>query len=381
MVVDVGGDASGGRGQRSAGRRRAPGSRSPTVEVRAVKDVDPVGEARQVGREPVRGRRHVAGSRRDGDTGEARGAGPARARSAGRRTTRPRGSASARSGGRRPRPGRGAPPACRPCTTAPAIELDPADRRTRVRRQSPARPWRGDRSAGLIGWPCLCGGRPAGTKTTRSRPSARAPSWATARCAMWIGSNVPPNTPSEPPRSRRSRQRVLPGLRLPFELGRPDPDQVARRDPGAPQLAVDAEPRELALEPFRGFLDVEVGLRRDPFDPPAADADTPSPSRSMLNPSVIASIRWTTTPAGSGGSASSAASGSIVGEASAQRSEALAVLRRDRRRVDCSLAARALRRRATRRAAAGRSILLKATSIGLASSAGSCARSSSRITS
>ena len=58
----------------------------------------------------------------------------------------------------------------------------------------------------------------------------------------------------------------LPGLRLPLELGATDPDGVARRDPGAAQLGVDAEAGEVALEALGGLLDVEVGLGGDPLD-------------------------------------------------------------------------------------------------------------------
>src|SRR5204863_9950306 len=62
------------------------------------------------------------------------------------------------------------------------------------------------------------------------------------------------------------RSRALPGLRLPFELGAADADHVAGDDPGAAQLGLDTQPGQVALEALRRFLDIEVGLRRDPLD-------------------------------------------------------------------------------------------------------------------
>ena len=50
---------------------------------------------------------------------------------------------------------------------------------------------------------CAAARRPART-ATRSSPSASAASSATARCATWIGSNVPPKTPSDPGTTRRT---------------------------------------------------------------------------------------------------------------------------------------------------------------------------------
>ena len=72
--------------------------------------------------------------------------------------------------------------------------------------------------------------------------------------------------------SRRSH--ALPGLRLPFELDRADPDRSPGWMPAAPQLGVDAEPREVALEAFGRFLDVEVRLGGDPLDALAARRGT-----------------------------------------------------------------------------------------------------------
>ena len=102
--------------------------------------------------------------------------------------------------------------------------------------------------------------------------------------------------------------------------------------------------------------------------------------RSTLKPSPIASIRWTTTPAGSGGAparrrrAGGRRSGRGARRARPRRP------RRSRRRPRPSFS-RAARNAGQASAAAGRSILLKATRIGFSSRAGSWARSSSRITS
>ena len=63
-----------------------------------------------------------------------------------------------------------------------------------------------------------------------------------------------------------------PGLGLPVELDRADDHRVAGLDARAPERGIGAEALEVALEPLRQFLDVEVGLRRDPLDLPADDA-------------------------------------------------------------------------------------------------------------
>src|SRR4051794_10638212 len=71
------------------------------------------------------------------------------------------------------------------------------------------------------------------------------------------------------------RSRTLPGLRFPFELGRTDADDIAGRDAGPPELGIDAESRQIALEALGGLLDLEVRLGGDPFDPAAADPERP----------------------------------------------------------------------------------------------------------
>src|SRR5688500_16186168 len=64
-------------------------------------------------------------------------------------------------------------------------------------------------AAGAITSPRFCQGSPATTSSTRSRSSAWRTSTAATRWPMWIGSNVPPSTPSRVmggarPEARRS---------------------------------------------------------------------------------------------------------------------------------------------------------------------------------
>ena len=70
------------------------------------------------------------------------------------------------------------------------------------------------------------------------------------------------------------RPSALPGLRLPLELHPADPDGVAPLNAGPAQLGVDAEAREVSLEPLGRFLDIEVRLGGDPLDPLAAHAES-----------------------------------------------------------------------------------------------------------
>ena len=118
-----------------------------------------------------------------------------------------------------------------------------------------------------------------------------------------------------------------------------------------------------------------------PLDPPAADPEGAVLVALDAEPVLqIASIRWTTTPAGSGGSARLVGGRQQAGEPGRNSASPVA--------VDAEIAttrrpcfARARGRPATPRPPRGRSILLKATRIGLSRSAGSWASSSSRITS
>ena len=108
---------------------------------------------------------------------------------------------------------------------------------------------------------------------------------------------------------------------------------------------------------------------------------TPSSSGSIVKPSPMASMRWTTTPAGSGGSLMLGRVGQQLGEPGAERLDALAGRRGHGDRPSSPSASRLRRKSGHASAAAGRSTLLNAMSIGFARSAGSCASSSSRMTS
>src|SRR6185437_14912313 len=114
---------------------------------------------------------------------------------------------------------------------------------------------------------------------TSRRPRACAAAGRRAR----TGSG-PATGPRAPPRRRRdarggSGRRCrpsargsaagCPGLRLPLQLDRADADRVARLDPGPPELGVGTRALEVALEPLRGFLDLEVRLSGEALDPPA----------------------------------------------------------------------------------------------------------------
>src|SRR5688572_27701966 len=125
------------------------------------------------------------------------------------------------------------------------------------------------RSGSLTVPPGLCGGRPAGTNRIRSSFSDSRASSAMARCPMWIGSNVPPITPSLVNGSSPARS---PGLGLPLELDRAEANGVTWLDARASELLVRAQAFEIALEPLGGLLDLEVRLGGDPLDPTPGDA-------------------------------------------------------------------------------------------------------------
>ena len=146
-------------------------------------------------------------------------------------------------------------------------------------------------------------------KRTRRSPNVSRAASATARWARWIGSNVPPKTPvapSQPVVRHASSQ----GCRLPFELGATDPDEVTgrrrrpaaarRRCPSARGLAGTVRP----IPRCRSSVCDAIRSMRLP-----RTRNAPSSSRSMTKPSGIDSMRWTTTPAGSGGDSSASASG------------------------------------------------------------------------
>src|SRR5690349_11577256 len=65
--------------------------------------------------------------------------------------------------------------------------------------------------------PRLCGGTALGTSRTWSSACASRSSSATRRCARWMGSNVPPRTPT-PPAARRAMRARAARLRLLADL-------------------------------------------------------------------------------------------------------------------------------------------------------------------
>ena len=90
---------------------------------------------------------------------------------------------------------RGPPRASRRCSGGRAGW--PRSRRPRRRGGPPRRsgPSPGGRRP-CVRSPGLCGGAPATTNQTRSSPQASRHDSARIRCPRWIGSNVPPNSPS-----------------------------------------------------------------------------------------------------------------------------------------------------------------------------------------
>ena len=172
----------------------------------------------------------------------------------------------------------------------------------------------------------------------------------------------------------RGRHRPSHASRLPLELGRADPHEVAGLDARAAQLGVDAEPREVALEPLGGLLDVEVGLGGDPLDPRAADPEDPvleRLDRRSRRPSPRCDgRRRPPAPAArpaprrrAGGRRRAARNASSPSPVDAEMATTVR-----------PSASRARRKAGQASCAAGRSSLLKATSIGFSRSAGSCAR-------
>ena len=152
-------------------------------------------------------------------------------------------------------------------------------------------------------------------------------------------------------------------------------------DPGPAQLGLDAEPAEVALEPLGRFLDIEVGLGGDPLDPGAAHAEgtvvvelDAEAVAHRLDPVDDDAGRFRRLGELGGVGQELGDPGPELGQPIAHRPPRW----RPRR---CPPPSAPGGRRARPRAAAGRSTLLKATSIGFSRSAGSCARSSSRITS
>ena len=150
-------------------------------------------------------------------------------------------------------------------------------------------------------------------------------------------------------------------------------------DPRPPQRVVDAEPREVALEPLGRLLVLEVGLDGDPLDPLAADDEHVvvalhrEPVAGRLEPvdDHAGRLGARIEPVGVGQQIEGLASAGSPSPVSAEIA----------RTVDLAPTRGRSRNAGHASPTPGRSSLLNATSIGFSSSAGSCASSSSRITS
>ena len=356
MVADVGRDRIRDEiAQRSTGRRARSQLAGREAETRPVEEGRAVGEVRQVGRQEVRAGVRVAVARRDHDPCQLED--PPRL-APGHQPEERLGREDQDEVGHAARPPGSSPRACRPCTTAPARSIS---RRSTANRSLPAiasSTIASRCSPAVISRPGLCGGSPAGMNRTRSSPSASAASSATARCATWIGSNVPPKMPSEPGTiGAASRHVRSQGCASHSSSVAADPDGVARRrrPPGAARCRCRAGPARAGSAPPIPRRRSSSG-RRSARSARRGRGRRPSASSSTLNPSPIASMRWTTTPAGSGGSASSAASGRSSAIRARNAASPSPVAAEIATRVDAFVLARARGRPATPpRRPAGRS--------------------------
>ena len=266
---------------------------------------------------------------------------------------------------------RAAPRACRPCTTGRAGRArcgSTANARVAGDRQLDHRePVRAGRDPARPG---LCGGAPAGTNRTRSRPEGLARLLGDRQVAVVDRVERAAEDPERAGHDRRAARRVTSrsqGCASHSSSVAADPDRVARRDarPGAARRRCPSRARSRWKRSADSSI-VEVGLGGDPLDPLAADAEGAVGSRSTLKPSPIASIRWTTTPAGSGGVVELVGVGQQLGERAPRSSARPSPRRRgDGDDVDALASRGAARNAGQASAAAGRSILLNATSIGL----------------
>src|SRR5918999_4549667 len=101
----------------------------------------------------------------------------------------------------------------------------------------------------------LCGGMPAGTNTTRARPSSPMTCSAITMCPWCTGSKVPPKIPT-----------LTVGTSPEVEHRPADPDLVAGLGARATQRAHDAAPLQLPLEALDALRVLPVGLEREALD-------------------------------------------------------------------------------------------------------------------
>ena len=319
----------------------------------------------------------VAVARRHDQLWRVRARAPARARSPGRRAPRPTGSARGRPTPPPRAAPRAAPRACRRCTTAHRGRSRSCSSRTPGCRRWPPAPSPAGRRPGVTAWSGLCGGWRFGMNSTRSRPSASRAASATARWATWIGSNVPPNTPI----AGRRPSPLLPRLRLPLELGR---RRCARgRRPRSRPAAARCRCRSA---PARAGTARPTPRRRSWSGPRSARCACRAPGTRRPPRARSRSRRPSHRSCGRRRPRARAARRARPRTGAARRRGhgARPAPPRSTRRWRWPRgpsASRAARNAGHASRAAGRSILLNATRNGFSSSAGSCRRSSSRMTS
>src|SRR5687767_2300729 len=98
--------------------------------------------------------------------------------------------------------------------------------------------------AGVISRPALRQGSPAGMKRTLSSLSCWRAVSARIRWPMWIGSKVPPITPSL----------IVVGSAVPLDLDVPNPDSVARTGTGAPHCLLQTHTPQPLLQLVHGVV-------------------------------------------------------------------------------------------------------------------------------
>ena len=377
------------RGSGSNGRRRpGPGSRCRDRQPRAVEERPPAVRAREARRRsapPAPG--GAAGAGHDGQPGQREEPLRARARSAGRRAPRPKDEPQVRvpAGGARSAAS-AAERVDRVARPGP-VHLEPARRRTRGCRRSRSSTIASRMRAGRHG--------PVRLLPRIARPGRRGPAPGRAPRAPPRRREVAEvdrvERPAQDPEAAGDDRRGggcrpsplhLPGVRAPLELERRRCGRCRpARTPAPAERGVDPEARRGRAGSARPTPRPRSSSGRRSARSACPGRGSASPSRSIVKPSPAASSRWTTTPAGSGASASVGRIGKELGEQRPERRQALArTPPRWRRHGRPSRRAGRPRTRATPRARPGRSILLKATTSGFSRRAGSWRRSSSRMT-
>ena len=125
------------------------------------------------------------------------------------------------------------------------------------------------RCVGTGSWRVRLVGRLAPRGRTGRPPgrAPRAPARRPSRWPRWMGSKVPPRMPHGRAASAVAQAH---SVAAPLQLVGSDAHRVARLDAGPDERPLDAQLAQLALEPLRRFLVLEVGLGDQPLDAPAA---------------------------------------------------------------------------------------------------------------